>query len=216
MPYLTVHRAAMMEPGAAEAMRRGALADLEAAWAAMPSVASIGEENFADLLIVRARYPNYAGRGQSRSDASAVSYMPFAQPTLINLLMRLPIERRRNARLLTSIIRAKRPSLAKFPVVKSGAAYRLGMPPAAVWAYAKVMAKLGRTWRNEAPFTLLALLEEYVRDTVASRSVREYAPYDYPRIARMVEEYYAGERGHAAELNWWLVFDIWRRGLSGT
>gem|GEM_PF-670314 len=216
LPFLAVHRAALMQPGAAALMRRGALAELDAVWRSMPPVETIGEENFADLLTIRTRFPNYGGREQSRTDGLAMSYMPFAQPATVSCLMRLPPARRRNGRLFSSIIRTYRPSLAALPVVKDGIIYPLRFPHVAAWGYRKLLRRLGMAWHDPAPFTLLAMLEEYIRDIVASRDVREYAPYDHPRIGRMVDAYYAGDCSHAHELSWWLSFDAWRRGLAGT
>ncbi len=216
MPYLAVHRAAIMEPGATALMRRGALAELDAVWRSIPPVASIGEENFVDLFTVRTRFPNYGGREQSRTDRLAMSYMPFAQPATVSCLMRLPLSRRRNGRLFGSVIRKYRPSLAALPVVKDGIIYPLGLPPVAAWGYRKLKRRLGMVWHDPAPSMLLAMLEEYIRDIVASREVREYAPYDYPGIRRMVDAHYRGDRSHARELSWWLAFDAWRRGLAGT
>lgn len=213
-PYLAAHRAGVMEPGAAAAMRQGALADIERFWERMPPVAEIGEERFADLLTVRARFPNYAGREQSRSDSYIVSYMPFAQPSVISRLSGLPLRQRDNACFFKRTIREARPSLAKIPLVKGSAAYPFALPTIAAWGYQKVLGKLGMTYSNPAPGALLMLLREYILDLIASRDVKEYAPYDYPRLRRMAESYYAGDRTHESELDWWLSFESWRRGMG--
>jgi hypothetical protein len=53
-----------------------------------------------------------------------------------------------------------------------------------------------------------------VRDTIHSQSVKSYVPYDHRAIHAMVDQFYAGRKDLAGEVDWWLAFEIWRQSLA--
>lgn len=61
---------------------------------------------------------------------------------------------------------------------------------------------------------LLSRVSEFVQDTVHSREVSSWEPYDYTAIVRMVEQFYEGKTELARQVDWWLAFEMWRKSIS--
>jgi hypothetical protein len=215
LPYLATHRANIFTDAVHQEMVRGVALQLAEAWKRMPRIQDIGAEMFADLLIARYRYPNYAGWGQASMDHEIVSYMPFIQPSYVDAAFALPMQLKRNALFYRHIIRTCRPALARFPLVKGTTTYPFWMTTVPAWAFTKVKTVLGRSFNDPLPVLLLEQMKEFVLDTVTSSSVRTYDAYDYRRIASFVERFYRGDTGLVREVDWWLSFELWRQAFAG-
>jgi hypothetical protein len=211
--YVRHHRADIFNTDALAAMKAGAIDQLSRMLDAMPEVASIGAENFVDLMAVRTRFPYFAGLEQARTDATSLCYMPFAQPSFISAIFPRP-EERRGGRLLRRIVRESAPQLRKYPLVKSGVPIPYAVPNLGAIAWSRVQKKLARAVRPSAEASLLDHMAEFVRDTASSQSVRMFEGYDHANVTSLVDRFYAGERGLALAVNWWLAFEVWRQGVS--
>jgi hypothetical protein len=172
-------------------------------------------ENFLDLLVIRYRFPNYAGYGQQFMDGKLVNYMPFAQPSFVRAALATPVHLKKNGRLFRKLIRRFRPSLARFPLVKGYQTYPFALPPLPAWAWTKAVSPLHARFVDPGPQQILLTLSEFVKDAVRSSAVRNFGPYDHPAILTMVNEFYEGKIEHALRLDWWLHFELWRRSLQG-
>lgn len=195
-------------------MVSGARQSLEKTLDEMPAVESIGVENFADLLAVRTRIPNYGGPEQSRLDAEILNFMPLVQPSFLHAAFGLPINVRANAGLYYGIIRKECPPLTRFPLVKSGLTYPFGLSSIASWLTVKVKSKLARPYFDRNPDLLLSNIREYVFDLAHSSDVKTNPMYDFPKVSNAVSKYYAGDLRFRNTVDWWLTFELWKRSLS--
>jgi hypothetical protein len=214
MPYLSVRRSGMFNPEIGTLMTRGAEAQLHEAWESMPPISSIGREDFLDLLIVRYRFPNYAGFEQTRMDEEVVSYMPYAQPSFLRLAFHLDLAEKRRGRLFRRVIRESAPDLTHFPLVKGTTPYPYIFTGIPAWGWVRAKKALGMSPIDTTPARFLTHMREFVSDLARSTTVKGYAPYDQVKIVQTVDGFYAGRLECAWELDWWLGFELWRRKLD--
>lgn len=181
---------------------------------ASPDPASIGIDQWLDLISVRTALPNYNGFEQARVDGIITNICPFTQPEFITQIMACPIELRRNARLYRSLIERNAPQLKKYPLVKFNATYPYRFSSAGAFLWTSAKRKIGQTFLSENRINLLQRLEAFIRDTAESRSVKEYAPYDQEKVRSIIENFYSGKHWFAPQLDWWLSFEVWRQSLT--
>ncbi len=213
LPYLRVPRADVFNAEATAAMERGFRRQIETAWQTPPGPLEIGDENFLDLLGVRTRLPNFFGYEQSRLDGVLPNYMPFAQPALLRAAFLTPLALRRDGRLFRRLILARRPSLARYPLVTGGVTYPFGLSTAATFVWTRVKRRLGGAFTDPARLRFLERLKPFALDALHSQAVRSYAAYDQGKLARLVEGFYGGAEDLAGAVDWWLAFELWRRAL---
>ncbi len=212
-PFFRFHRAGVFLDDIHQEMEKGLAQDLETLWTSMPDPQRIGPAAFADLLAVRTRLPGFAGYEQARMDSEVVSYMPFAQPSFLRDILNAPAALKQNGRLFRRIIRTRDPSLMQFPLVKGDTTYPFRFPTLPAWAWTKAKRRLGFRYEDRTATEFLLHLAPFVRDLVHSHDVQSYTPYDAPRLVALVEQFYAGRHDRAAQVDWWLSFEMWRRSL---
>ena len=215
LPHLRVPRAGVFNQETLATMVLGAQQQIDALWQALPDLHSIGEENFIDLLGVMTRLPNFFGFEQNRLDGVIQNYMPFAQPSLLRALFQTPLGLRRNGWLFRRLIRSQRASLARYPLVKGGVTYPFRMSTAPAYVWAKLKTRLGQGYTDTTRLRFLETVKPFALDAVHSQEVRTYPAYDHDRLTRLVEGFYQGQSDLAAEVDWWLAFEMWRRVLGG-
>jgi hypothetical protein len=213
MQLMRAPRADIFSPEVTALLESGTRSSLESAIVAMPPVEKIGIEDFADLLAVRTRVPNYGAPEQARLDGEILNFMPLVQPSFLRAVFGIPAKQRSNAGLYYNIIRGSNPALSRFPLAKSGFAYRFGLSSNAIWLLLRLKSKLAKPYSDSMPDQLLAHLREYVIDIAHSKSVAENPAYDYRKIVDAVTRYYAGELHLRSTVDWWLTFELWRRSL---
>jgi len=213
-PYLSVQRPPIFIPEVLQKMRQGVEEQITALWREMPSLQEIGGENFLDLLAIRTRLANVYGFEQSRLDGECLSFMPFAQPSLLHRLFQTPVAMRKNGRLFRQLIRRRFPRLAHYPLVKGGTTYPFGFSTVPAWAWTKLKTHLGQAFTDTSAVELLHNIAAEVQDLANSTSVKSYPAYDYRFILSMVEKFYRGQTELAAQVHWWLSFEIWRRAVK--
>jgi hypothetical protein len=214
MQLMRAPRADIFSPEVTALLESGTRSSLESAIDAMPAVEKIGIENFADLLSVRTRVPNYGAPEQARLDGEILNFMPLVQPSFLRAVFGIPAKQRSNAGLYYDIIRRSNPALSRFPLAKSGFAYRFGLPSNAIWLLLRLKSKLATPYSDSMPDQLLAHLREYVMDIVHSREVMTNPVYDYGKVSDAVTRYYAGELHLKSTVDWWLTFELWRGSLA--
>ena len=187
---------------------------LETTLSAMPSVTEIGVENFADLLSVRTRVPNFGGPEQSRSDGFIVNFMPMVQPSFLRAAFCTNLHYRNNGRFYKEIIQTYEPRLKKFPLVKSGTTYPFGLPLPVAWALTKIKNKIVHPFSDHTPDRFLWQLKDYVLDIANSEETKNWHYYDKRKVPLLMEEYYKGDKRLVKFVDWWLTFEIWRRSLK--
>jgi hypothetical protein len=212
--YLTRHRASIFNEAVVRIMQKGIEKQIESLWQTMPQIKEIGEENFLDLMAIRTRFPNSGCYEQARMDCEVLNYMPYAQPSFLQQLFETPIQLRRNGKLFHQIILKHYPSLAKYPLVKNNTTYPFYFSTIPAWIWTKFKAKLGLSFFDPSVIEFLSVMKEFIQDIVNSNEIKNYSAYDYPAIKSLVEQFYAGKKELANEVDWWLTFELWRRAIN--
>jgi hypothetical protein len=212
--YMTIKRADIFNRDAIEAMEKGLVRQMQWYLEEMPAGRSIMNEDFADLLAIRTRFPNYSGVEQARTDAFIMGYMPFLQPSVLRSVFRIPMHLKRKGRLFRRMIARHCPVLTSFPLVKGGTTYPFWFStvPAHIWTVAK--KKLFTPFIDIRIQTMLEMLKEYTLDLVHSRELQNCSAYDVQKIQSLVERYYRGEYHLTGEVDWWLSFEFWRQSMN--
>jgi hypothetical protein len=213
-PYFAAHRRNIFNVDATAAMKQGIETQIKEAWDAMPPISEIGEGNFLDLLTLRTRVPNWCSLEQTRVDQQAICYMPYLQPSLLNIVFSLPIPLRKNGKLLREILRATNARLTRFPLVKGNTTYPYYFNPIATWLWTNAKKRLGFEYNDPLRHQVFSNLKPFIMDTVESGTVRNFQAYDHKALKEMVTGYYSGNTGLASQLDWWLAFELWRQGLG--
>lgn len=212
--YIRFHRADIFNDELTQEMTSHALQEFNQFLHSLPSPKEIGVENFLDLWIAQTRLPLVACDEQARIDEQILNFMPYTQPDFIQSVLNVPLRYRNNNRLYKLIIKKYFPTLSRISLVKNYITYpyHLSTLQTRVWTKAKTMFSL--QYQEPTLVQFLDTLKEYVLDMVTSQSTKNYAPYNYSNILHAATSYYKGERKFAEEVNWWLVFDVWRRSVE--
>ena len=213
LPHLRIERFGCFAQQAQQLMTDGTLYQIDASWAAIPK--ELHYENRLDLIGVRSRLPNFFGLEQQRLDGLLECFMPFAQPSVLRRVFRMPLSLRRSGRLFRRLIRARRPSLARHQLVKDNVAYPYWISGPGVHLVCAASKQIGRQYHGTQRKEFLLVLKSFVLDTLHSQDVQTYAPYETAVLASIVESYYRGDVKNAGALDWWLSFETWRRVLKG-
>ncbi len=211
---LIVERANIFTPEITNKMEICVRSEIEYMLNSMPDPREIGIENYLDLWAVRTRFPNFNADEQSRLDAIILNFMPFAQNSFINMVFAMPVKLRKNGKLFRKIITESRSSLTNYPLVKNNITYPFNLSTKAAWLYTKIKSKLGYTHSDNNIYLSLEILKEFILDILLSQSTKEYPAYNYTKIKTTIEKYYSGNKQFANEINWWLSFELWRRGVE--
>ena len=210
LPHIAFDRGSFFDPAIIAQMHRGALVDLQGMIDDLPG--SLQPEDMVDLLAVWTRLPNFFGFEQARLDGLVLSYMPFAQPDVLDAVFSLKPARRVHGRYTRSIIGGNDPLLQRHPLVKGGTTYPYRLPASMATPFVLLRKRLLPSPSSESA-AVLKTLREPVLDRVQSHVVRSCSAYDYPTLVSSVEAFYA--TGHnAAHVDWWLAFDLWREAVE--
>ena len=213
-PLLRVSRPNIFNRDVYQAMYRGSLEQIRTSLDEMPNFSDLDLANYLDLWAIRTRLPNFDGLEQSRMDAILPSYMPFAQPSLLQHLFGLRPSRRQGGRLLKRMIKDYSPSLTKYPLVRNGIEHPFGLSPIAAWLWTKVRSRRSLDQSPTDTFAHLFILKEFVCDTIESSAVNECGIYDMDSIHNLVHKFYGGLYHLAPQLDWWLSFELWRQSID--
>ena len=214
LPFIATPRADIFVPEIQARMEQGVVDQLKQVWSDLPPSRDFGLENTLDLFSTRTRLPNFFGYEQNRLDGLILNYMPFAQPSFLNVVFNTPIRRRKEGRLFRQIIQSRLALLADFPLVKGAYRYPYRLPSTGAYVWTKIKAKLKPAPVFPQQHQFLDTLKAFALDTVASTSLHAYAPYDIKKIRAHVASYYSGDESLAFYVDWWLSFEVWRQEIS--
>ena len=214
LPLLYTPRPEIFNKATLQIMQEGALKQFIALWHELPAHKEIGLENKLDLLSVRSRLPNFFGFEQNRLDSCILSYMPFAQPDVLDLVFGLPIKLRKNGKLFKGLIRKGYRPLTSYPLAKGDTTVPFITPALLATGLVKTKKRVQRSSTSAARHFFLQKLKTYALDMVNSGDVREYPAYNIQTIQDRVTNYYNGDQAHANFVDWWLAFDSWRQQVS--
>lgn len=211
---ISIPRAEIFSEEVKAIMREGAIHAFETAWHQTTTNEARSVEDRLDLLSIWARLPNFFGFEQARLDEDVLNFMPFAQPSVLDGLFKIPIAKRKEGRLFKNLIRSNLPILSRFPLVKGLYTYPFGLPSTGAVVWTKIAATLGSNRGEETQHAFLAKMKEFALDSLESREVTSYGPYDIKSIRSAVTAYYNGEVRLAAYVDWWLTFECWRQVIQ--
>ncbi len=213
--HLLVHRADIFNEEINRKMKEGVLSQTADLLESIPSFEETGIENWLDMIGIKTRLVNYYGPEQTRLDTMLKSYMPFAQKSLLDILLSVPVRERRNGKIFRKIIEQNFRSLKNFPLAKGSFTYpfRLGTLQSRLYSIARRKLKW-KLYADNVRQKFLDTYSEYIKDNINSKDVRECGLYDYSKVKSLADGYYRGNESLAHELDWWLAFDEFRRGLE--
>jgi hypothetical protein len=209
--YLMNKKADIFNDDCYSAMKNGINDQLDYLFSMLPGINSIGLENWLDIFSLKTRLVNFYAPEQGRIDNYVTAYMPFVQPNLIENLLNVPIELRKNNRLFKGLIKLNYPALSKFPLAKGNLIYPFWFSPLLKRAYFKIRE------RKAEPFEIilfLAEIKEFILDTTYSNSVKECPYYNYTEIENRVAAYYKGNSRDSQFVDWFISFEIFRQLLE--
>jgi hypothetical protein len=217
MPHISFPRSDIFNSDIQLQMQDGCNEQLEYLINELPSVNSIGNENWADLFAVKTRLTNYYSHEQARLDELVFNYMPFAQPILLEKLLNIPLIQRRNGKLFREIIKNNYNQLAKYPLAKGLITHPFWFNTlqSRAWNIFRKKLKL-KLYNDRNTNHLINLLTPFILDTIHSQNTRECNYYNYSKITRLSVALIKGNISDnvISELDWWLAFELFRGRLN--
>jgi len=179
----------------------------------LPNPKEIGVENWLDLMSMIVKLPNSTAFSQQRLDDICTTFTAFIQPNLINIGLRIPLNKRLKARLFREIIKKNEPQLTKFPLIKNHSSYPFWMSNRTAWVLTKVKSKIVKPYILSLNTTVLKLLKEYTFDKLNSSSFINEPIYNKDLIKTAVFDYYNGNNKKASIVEWFLTFEFWKENF---
>ena len=144
LPCPDTVKAGIFSPEIHHMMVRGSSENQTTAWENLPSCMNVA--NKADLFSVRSHLPYFFGFEQNYLDNVCLSYMPYAQPSVLRSLFQVPLRLRWHGRLLRQFIRQQAPALARFPLVKGSEKYPFQLGTISSFVYSRVKKRFGYSY----------------------------------------------------------------------
>jgi hypothetical protein len=207
---LSSNKAAIFNHEALTLMRNKAMNKISDLFGQMPECKGIGIENWLDLLILRYKLPNLSGPSQSLLDSVSIAYMPYIQPHLLEFSFHLAVMKKKNGKVFRNILDTGNHQLGSYKLVKNLIYYPYHSNSLTMRLVLALKRKIGKYYKEKTDEELLDIMKEYILDTVNSAEFDSFVYYNQANIKQMVNDYYKGNKSLAAQLNWWLTFDIWR------
>lgn len=179
-------------------------------WPEMEGVSQKDPFYWLDKLMIRYKLPNSFSYGQHCLDQISTAFMPFVQEDFLEIVLGLPQQLKRNAKLYREIILQQKKELTEFKLVKDHISYpyRLGTLTSHIWRRAKNKV-LNYTKVDPAKYFMFEELKEYIYDELNSTGIRTNNFYDYEKIKTACDCYYEGDKNYFSTLDWWLTFNEW-------
>lgn len=209
--YLKYNRADIFNFDVIDLMNRGIINQLKGLKENLPDWKRIGFGNWLDLFSIKTRLVNYYSSEQARVDSLSNSFMPFAQLSLLNELLNMPINERKNYKLFKKIIISNSKKLSKYNLAKGNISYPFYFSPLLKRLYFEINFRIRRKKRDNLMDQFLDVLKEFIMDSLLSNSAKTYSSYNYQEIYKNVNLYYKGETSYKYFVNWFITFEIFRQ-----
>jgi len=195
-------------------MEKGAIEQIEKLFEVLPDAAKVGPSKWIDLFSIRARLTNYYAPEQARIDQYVLSFMPLVQKDVLKLLFGFNNFDKKNGKLFKKLIRQNSIKLTKHPLVKGNTVHPFNSSSMSARLHSRVKNRLGLSYQSKQPTELFNLLKEFINDTIRSSKVKNCEFYDQKKVDRIAEHFSADNSGYNSELDWFLVFELFRQGIS--
>lgn len=216
VPYLAIHRANIFNEDVRLKMLNGCEEQINNIFSELPDMNEIGIENWIDLFAIKTRLVNYYSHEQTRLDSLVMCYMPFAQPFLLDNILNISIEQRRNGNLFKKLIRNNYTPLLKYPLAKGQLTHPfwLNTIQSRIWNIAHKKLRL-KTHRDNSSEKLINSLKIFINDSINSTSIKEAGIYDCNKLRSLSQSLSAGNTAaiNIHELDWWLAFELFRQNI---
>jgi len=212
--YFLNRRAELFSADCNSFMNNGVVEQIENLMNQLPAIKEIGLGNWLDIFSIKTRLSNFYAPEQARIDNFIKSFMPFAQPELLNVLFSLPVSERINNRLFKKIIKLNCPQLTKYNLAKGKMPYPYYFTPLMKRAYIRMYNKFKPESEHSDFDSFLIEMKEFIMDSLRSKSAQEYAPYNYKFIFNKIDSYYKGVDSDRNFVDWFLTFEIFRQILQ--
>ena len=211
--HLSIHKANVFTEDARRSMMGGFSQDLAKAVHDLPDSMQGKDATMLDLFAIRYRFPNFFGLSQGRVDARVLNFMPYAQPSYLRAILRTPIQKRKGAQNMRRNIRALDHRLTQYPRVKGQYSHPYILSGLAAMGWMYIRKKMTPKAGNDVTHRFLEIIREFVLDLAHDTATQTFEAYDCARLKSLITQYYRGESRLAAEVDWWLSFELWRRSL---
>ncbi len=214
---VSLHRADIFNDDINCLMREGCYEQISNIYDLLPEPEIIGVNNWIDLFAIKTRFPNYFLHEQARTDSIVLSYMPFAQLSILNKLLSLDYSVKTNAKMLKRIINSNAPILKKYSLVKGDIQHPYLMNSFQTRLYAWVLKFTNRSReKNSINDSIINRLAVFLRDSLISKSVKENDLYNCEKIKKLTDLLDKGKssKQDICELDWWLSFELFRQQIK--
>ncbi len=212
--FLSYERADIFSEDALNEMGKGILEQLNILFEEMPAANQISPARWIDLFSIRSRLTNYYAPEQIRVDNFVISFMPFIQKDVLNLLFGFNDAEKKNGKLLKQLIKQNAGVLTKKPLVKGNIIHPFHSSSLGARIQSRVKNKLGLSYQSNQQIEFLKNLKEFIGDVIQSSEVRNYKYYDHKKLERIADNYLSEENNYNSEIDWFLSFELFRQGIS--
>ncbi len=180
----------------------------------LPSSQEIGVGNWIDTMFCHLWFANTSGADQRRIDGIMLSTSPFSQPAMLTDVFHANERYRKSGKLAKQLLAQLSRAVVKYPYAKDEVIFPSWTP----WYLAKLYGKLAKKRSPLATDQTRFLLEfkSEIIDALNSQPVRGCTLYDQKRLNDNVNAYYSGAHQHAAFVDCWYSFEVWRSANSVT
>jgi len=166
-----------------------------------------------DVAAIKYRRRNFCGHGQAWIDQFGLNMMPFGQNPFVYSILNVPIRKRRGNLFYKQTIKKYSPYCTTVPLAKGRRTYSYKSPHLILPIIFAIQKKFrnppSRSATSQSPYLEL---REFVFDIVGSQSTRTFGPYDIDKIDKLVTGFYDGRTELHGDIDWFLSFELWRRG----
>ena len=207
LKYMPRIRADIFREEQLQLMQKGLLSRAEKAVNDMPDAKDIGIGNWIETWNIRHRVSNISSRSQQVLDDIIKNYMPFIQPQIIEVAMKIPANIRAKGKILDEALREYAPDLRKIPTIRNGLRMRYGT--GRIEGKLKAILQRKMSYKNDTNKRFLVKHQERIHDLVNDcQKINDI--YEIGKIKNLVKRYYEEGTGEN-ELIWWLSFEVYRQ-----
>ena len=196
-----------------EDMQKGTITQIDNLFTELPDLKSISIGRWVDLFSIKTRLTNYYAPEQARVDDYVISFMPFVQKDLLNMLFSLSDNDKKNGKLFKELIKQNSSQLTGIPLVKGSITHPFNLSSLNARLYSRIKNRMGRHYKSNQPTELFNSVKEFILDLLHSSQVQNCELYDHKKIYLIAKEFSLNGSTFNSELDWFLSFELFRQGI---
>jgi len=136
--------------------------------------------------------------------------MPFIQIDLLDNILQMPVELRKNAKLYRQIIEGNEIGLTKIGLAKSSFVHPFGLTTLQTRLWNKIVKQFYlQKFMNDATLIFLNKMKEYVNDLSSSSDFKQCGIYDINKVQGILSRFNYNQESFD-EVDWLLSFETFR------